>query len=83
MLQFCSGRCSALLEHKRGLCSGEREKNTKKGTWRSGYLLVLGDKRKDTLIEHSSKDQLYEINGPKKIFSFLHLASTLKIVKMC
>lgn len=46
----------------------ERERNTKKGTWRSRYLLVLGVKEKDTLIEHSSKDQLYEINGPKKKF---------------
>lgn len=44
--------------------------------------MVLGVKGKDMLIEHSSEDQLYEINGPKKKYSsLLHLASILKIVK--
>lgn len=72
------------MEHKEPSVVEGEKKTTKNQTWRNSYLLVLGVKAKDMLIEHINEDQLYEINGPKnKYSSLLQLASILEIVKMC
>lgn len=72
------------MEHKEPSVGDREGKKNKNQSWRSSYLLVLGVKAKDMLIEHINGDQLYEINGPKnKYSSLLQLASILKIVKMC